>query len=154
MTKRPLILLIVILSVCLIPPGLLFTSTQILSVSPYDTQKIKENSSINYYIDKLEVKKRQFIIEGWAYFNNTDYEKSNIKILAKKSNIYYSIPTKVIERRDVSKTLLLNDNYKNTGFQSGSLFSQLEKGSYEIYIVLIGKNNQIMVNTNEKITIN
>ncbi len=133
----------------------------ILIWSGYKIRPIKFNESMSlnnlgtkFCIDSqiYDEKNETIIIDGWSIQEGISIESFECNVLLRniKDNSYLQIPTKLVNRKDVTEAFHKESiNYDNCGFQGKVDINQLNEpiNNYEINIYYRNNDENILINT-------
>jgi hypothetical protein len=112
------------------------------------------SSDIKFCIDsqKYNEKDQTILIDGWSIKEGASIESFKCNVLLKtiKDNSYIQIPTKLVNRKDVTEAFNEKGvNYDNCGFQAKVDISQLDESidNYEINIYYRNNDENILIST-------
>jgi len=106
---------------------------------------IKELPKEGSIIDNLELmeKKNGIVkISGWAALEKASSENTKIKFILHSKSYSYQFNTASVKRPDVTAANENKYNYDDSGFQLEFQTKGLEKGKYEVFILIENTNNK------------
>jgi len=125
-----------------------FKRTDIVNIKLFPHQK-----NIKYTLDKYKENNIAYTFTGWAFVENTQTDQTKKYLLLKNKHHDYIIRMRIQKRPDVTKSFKAK-NLDNSGFLSYIYKEDLQKGIYDVHIILIDDNNtQYQIPLNKKITI-
>lgn len=88
-------------------------------IIPVDASEYRfDLENVAWEKDEISITKDYVYIDGWLIKPGEQVNKAAIKVVIKKSNtdMYYILPTDLIERKDVTESMDDGNDYKYSGF--------------------------------------
>lgn len=126
-----LLIVLVLLSTIVIVKSKMTPSEKIISISE------KSSSQVKVCIDEIRQQNKRLYINGWCIREGKVSQNNKVVILKKVDNTQsYIIKPQMVTRKDVTKACNDGINYDKSGFILDIDISNIEKGKYNIYILL------------------
>gem|GEM_PF-3212503 len=152
---------IIILLILIILLGFGFASLIYLDnsiVRKVDISDMKKNvADVQFTIDSVnnDENSNYISIRGWALKKgaNISTVECYVGLINTSTNEYYKLNTVKEDRPDVTSHFNDGFNYDKSGLYSQFSMKRVEKGKYEIVLLYLSDNNNILVHTGKTISI-
>lgn len=115
-----------------------------------DGKQIEVPYNIDYCNDDLN----NFSISGWIALLEGNPVNSNYSLLLSSENKQYKLRLEEVERKDVTQYLNNGYNYDYSGFSGNCTSQYIEKGKYNLYILIESEDNNYILNINKTLVYN
>lgn len=127
---------------------------QVVNIDLNDYKKIASESQSNANLEYLNTNDKKVNLGGWAYLRSLDNLNTNKFIEFKNKKFQYIYPVNLLKRNDIADRFKDGTNLSNSGFYLTLNDDKIQSGDYDIYLILINKQQYIKINFNKKIRIN
>lgn len=126
----------------------------------YDQQKIMSNQSFRWFIDENKIIRKEnsptdysIYLKGWIFKVGKNSCNSKVSILLKNVNNsnWIVLPTKQVQRFDVTSNLGNGFNYDNSGFEVSiplSFIPNYDNQNFEIYVLYSDLDGEHLIDLN------
>jgi len=150
-----ILLIIIVLSGCIFA-GLIYLDNSIIKEVDISKMDISEGKVI-YNVDDIDndKNKKYISVRGWAFVPGKDISIAEcyVGVINTSTNVCYRLNTIKESRVDVTSHFNDGFTYDNSGFYAFCEKRMLKKGSFEICLIYLNDNNNLLVRTDKIITI-
>lgn len=102
---------------------------------------VPPEGNLLHNVDEFKLGADKIVISGWAAIEKQDADGSTIAVVLKNGNKYYMVATDHVPRPDVTAALK-SFKFDEAGFRVSVLKSALDKGHYQVGILVTDKNGK------------
>lgn len=110
---------------------------------------LTENNAISHHFDAQGLGRYRTRIEGWVFKNGESVRTYDLKLLFRAADgTYYTLPSQIVRRPDVTAHFKDGNNYDASGFQIAGLSPALfARGPFTLYFLYRNDGKNLLIDT-------